>query len=90
MNQRFKVLNLALVTYHQAAEVLQPRVCPLNEPAPLVAPQALPVLMRRHPVVAPSRDDRLNRSLDQQRPRIIAVISAMVVAQLKERASSLL
>src|SRR5918995_2096492 len=77
MDKRLKVLNLALVAGDQPPEVLQPRVRALDNPAPLVAPQLSSVLMRRLPVVAPLRDDRLDLALDQKRPRWVAVVAAV-------------
>src|SRR5215210_3359435 len=77
MNQCFKILHLALVACHQAPEVLQPRVRALNDPAPLVPSQLPPVLMRRHPVVLPPRNNRLNLTLVQKRPRRVAVVAAV-------------
>src|SRR5436305_6242672 len=77
MNQCFKVLNLALVAGHQAPEVLQPRVSPLDNPPALVTPELAPILMRRHSVVLPLRDDRLDFAFHQQRSRRVAVIAAV-------------
>src|SRR5215210_47673 len=77
MNQCFKVLNITLVASHQAAEVLQPRVRPLDDPSALVASEFAPVLMRGDAVVLSPRDERFNLPLNQQRPRRIAVISSI-------------
>lgn len=77
MNHRFKVLNIALVAGHQAPKVLQPRICPFDDPSALVASMLSPVLMCRHSVVLPPRDDRLDLTLDQQRSRRVAVIGAV-------------
>src|SRR5215213_561859 len=77
MNHCFKVLNLALVADNQAPKVLQPRVSPLDDPSALVSSQLSPVLMRRHSIVPPSRDDRFDLPLDQQRSRRITVIAAI-------------
>src|SRR5215213_1763006 len=77
MDKCFKVLNLALVAGDQAPEVLQPRVRALDNPAPLIAPQLPPVLVRRLLVVPALRDDGLDLARDQQRSRRVAVITAV-------------
>src|SRR4051794_29699938 len=77
MDKCFKVLNLTLVAGHQPPEVLQPRVRALDNPAPLVAPELPPVLMRRLPVVPALRDDRLDVALHQKRPRRVGVVAAV-------------
>lgn len=59
------------------SEVLQPRVRPLDDPPAPVAPQLPPVLVRRLPVVAPLRDNRLDVARDQQRPRRVGVVAAV-------------
>src|SRR5918911_2327856 len=77
MNQCRKSLSRAFVTHHQAAEGLQPRVGPLDDPAALVSSELTPILMRRHSVVATCRNDRLNGTLDQQGSHRIAVIATV-------------
>ena len=83
MNQRLKILRLALITHHQAAEILQPGIRPLDDPPPLVAPQLAPILMRRHPIILALRDERLNLPLNQHCPRWVAVISAVANQALR-------
>ncbi len=75
MNQRFKVLHLPLVTHDQPAEVLQPRIRPLNDPSALVTTHFSSILVRCHPVVRPRRDDRFDATFHQQCPRAIAVLA---------------
>src|SRR3712207_3270183 len=77
MNECFKVPGLPLVAHDEPAEVLQPRVRPLDDPPAPVAPQLAPVLMRRLPVVPALRDDGLDLALDQQRTRRVGVVAAV-------------
>jgi hypothetical protein len=77
MNHRFEVLNISLVAGDQPTEVLQPRVRLLNDPSALVSSQLPPVLMCRHPVVLPPRDDRLYLTLHQKRTHRVAVIATV-------------
>src|ERR671916_3163042 len=77
MHERFEVPTPTLITHDQPPEVLQPRIGPLNDPAPPVAAQLPPVLMRRDGVVAPLRDDWRNVVLDQQRTHSVAIIAAV-------------
>ena len=77
MNQRFKVLKIALVAGHQTPEVLQPRVRSLNNPASFVAPEFPPVLVRRRRVVPPFRDDRLDLPLYEQSARPITIVATI-------------
>jgi hypothetical protein len=75
MNQRSKHSGRPLIPHHQPAEGLEPRVRPLDNPPAFVAPQLAPVLMRRHPVIAPGRDDRLDVPLHQQSTQRVAVVA---------------
>src|SRR5437762_521652 len=77
MNHCFKVLNIALIADNQTSKVLQPRVSPLDDPSALVTPELSPVLMRRYSIVLPTRDDRFDLPIDQQRSRRITVIAAI-------------
>ena len=75
MNQCRKNGGRPFIPHHQAAEALQPRVRPFDDPPAPVPPQLTPILMRRPSVVAPCRDDRLDVPLDQQCPRGVAVVA---------------
>jgi hypothetical protein len=77
MHERFEVPDRTLITHDQPPEVLPPRVGPLNEPAPPVASQLPPVLMRGSGIVAPLRDDRLNIARAQQRTHSVILIAAV-------------
>jgi hypothetical protein len=77
MHERFEVPDRTLITHDQPPEVLPPRVGPLNEPAPPVASQLPPVLMRGSGIVAPLRDDRLNIARAQQRTHSVTLIAAV-------------
>jgi len=65
MHERFEVPDRTFIAHDQPSEVLQLRVGPLTDVAPLVASQLPPVPMHGHSIVAPLRDDRLNVALDQ-------------------------
>jgi hypothetical protein len=75
MDECFEVPDLPLVAHDEPAEVLQPRVRPLDDPAPLVTPQLAPVLVRRLLVVPALRDDRFDVARYQQRPRRVGVVA---------------
>ena len=83
MNQRLKILRLALIAHHQTAEVLQPGIRALDNPPPFVASQLAPILMRRHLVILTLRDDWLNLSLHQQQPRRVTVIGPVANQPLR-------
>src|SRR5438270_731076 len=69
--------NQTLMPSDQAAEVTEPRERALHDPPPLVAAQFAPVLIRRLPVVAAGRDDRLNASPLQCLTQRVTVIAAV-------------
>jgi len=77
MHERLEVLDRMLVTHGQPPEILQARIGPLNDSTPSIASQLPPVLMCRYGVVASLRDDRLNLTLDQRSPCLVAVIAAV-------------
>jgi hypothetical protein len=77
MNQSSKDSGRPLIPHHEPAEGLEPRVRPLDDPSAPVPPQLAPVLMRRHPVVAPGRDDRIDVALHEQRPQRVGVVAAV-------------
>jgi hypothetical protein len=77
MNQRRKDGGRPFIPHHEAAEALQPRVRPFDDPPVPVPPQLPPILMRRPPVIAPRRNNRLDAPLDQQCPYSVAVVSAI-------------
>ena len=56
MNKRFEVLDLPLVARDESAEVLQPRVRPLDDPPALVTPEPAPVLVRGDSAVRARRE----------------------------------
>lgn len=70
MNQCFKILRLPLVAAHQAPDVLQPRVGPLDDPPALIPSEFAPVLVRGHTIVQPPRNNRLDLTRDQQQYRV--------------------
>ena len=71
------MLDMMLIAHNQAPEVLQPRVGSLNHPSVSIFPELSSILMRCDGVVLPAWDTRFNGAGDQQRPRPIAVISAV-------------
>jgi hypothetical protein len=77
MHKRFKMLDMMLIAHDQAPEVLPPRVGALNDPAVAISSELSSILMRCDGVVLPAWDNRFNGACDQQRPRPIAVISAV-------------
>src|SRR5512143_3395736 len=74
MNQAGIQLDVMLVPDDQAAEVEEPAVRPLDLPTALVAAKLAPILVRRHRVIAPARDDRLDSTPCQALPDGVAVI----------------
>lgn len=77
MNQCLENSCRAFVAHHQAAEGLQPRVGALNDPSALIPSEFPSILMRGDSIVAPRRDDRLNRSLDQQGSYLVTVVATI-------------
>ena len=77
MHKRFKMLDMMLIAHDQAPEVLQPRVGSLNNPSVSISSELSSILLRCDGVVLPAGDNRFNGACDQQRPRPVAVISAV-------------
>jgi len=83
MNQRLKILRLPLIAHHQPAEVLQPGFRALDNPSPFVASPLAPILMRRHSIILPLRDDWLNLSLHKQQARRVTIIGPVADQTLR-------
>jgi len=66
-----------LIAHDHAPEVLQPRVGSLTNPSVSISSELSSILMRCDGVVLPAWNNWFNGACDQQRPRPIAVISAV-------------
>src|SRR4028119_1858842 len=75
MHQSRENNRRTFITHRQAAEVLQPGVGALNNPAMLVTPQLAAVLMGRFAVVLACGNNRLHTTLHQLLAYSVAVVA---------------
>ena len=73
MNEAEEVLGVSIVSDDEAPEVVEPGEQALDLPSTLVAPELPPILMRRHLVIASTRNDRLDPALRKASPKGIVV-----------------
>jgi len=64
----------AVVAYHQASEVPQPRVGALDDPAPFLPPKRAAILRCRSNAISLVRADPFDPALPQPRSQWIAVV----------------
>lgn len=74
MNEARKCFDQPLVSHVKPAEVLEPCICSLDDPAPSISPEPSAILVRSPLVVAPRRIDGLDPPCRKPLPKRIRIV----------------